>query len=394
MIFLKKKAFLFATLFLFFILPQNTESSGFGIKPANPKPENPRTQSIFIHTIDSGESINDGVKIINNNRDPRSVLLYSRDSVRSSGGGFACMQMSETSVGVGKWISFDISNIENEIQEKIKISNISNAIEVEIPGGSEITIPFTINTPKDASVGEHNGCILIQEIKEKSESAGVSLSMRSGTRVIINTPGEIFRKLEVENFIIKKTKKAIHLKPSVKNIGNVSIDANISVLVKNFLGINHKKFGGDFPVLRNEIYDFNFELKKPFWGGLYFTKAIFEYDAGEGASVGIKSGEEITKLKSKKIWFFSFPTIFGLILEIIILLFIIFIVAIWRLNKKKKAWIKKWVEYKIEEGETLETISKKFRVHWEIIAEVNKIAPPFILKQGNKILVPPRKIIK
>lgn len=57
------------------------------------------------------------------------------------------------------------------------------------PGTNEI-IPFTITVPKNASVGEHNGCILIQEKKNspKEDQAGMSLSVRTGIRVAVTVP--------------------------------------------------------------------------------------------------------------------------------------------------------------------------------------------------------------
>ncbi|MEZ4114117.1 MAG: hypothetical protein R3B65_01510 [Candidatus Paceibacterota bacterium] len=81
------------------------------------------------------------------------------------------------------------------------------------------------------------------------------------------------------------------------------------------------------------------------------------------ASVGIKSGEKLTKSKSETIWFFTAPTVFGLIIELAIIFILIFIFAIWRLNKKKKKWIKKWVSYSVKEGDTIEKISRENKIH-------------------------------
>jgi len=67
-------------------------------------------------------------------------------------------------------------------------------------------IPFVIHTPANADVGEHNGCILIQEKKPKSsiDQVGVSLSMRTGIRVAITIPGELQRKLEIIGFTVTR----------------------------------------------------------------------------------------------------------------------------------------------------------------------------------------------
>lgn len=375
-------------LVLIFTLPNISNAASFGVKPAYPREDNPRSESIFVQTINPGEFAQEGVKVINSTGEDKNLILYARDSVKSSGGGFACTQLSEPPKGVGSWVSFDISNLEEDIQN-VKPGNLPNTIEIIIPKGTEILIPFKINVPKDASVGEHNGCVLIQEINQQKEETGVSLSLRSGIRVAVSVPGQVVRKLELSDFIVDKKNKSIYLRPSVKNIGNVSIDTQAGVKVSYFFGLPHKNFGGEFPVLRDEVYDFNFELKKPFWGGLYSARAVFTYDAGDNASIGVTSGEKPVKLKSERVWFFSTPTLLGLVLEIIIFFILLFGFAIWRLGKKKKKWIKKWVEYEVSKDETLESISKKNKVHWELLVEVNKLKPPYTLKEGQTIKIPP-----
>lgn len=385
----KSSSKIFALFFLsVFLFPNTIFAANFGIRPAYPRAENPRTDSIFVQTINPGELKSEGVKVINSTAESKNLLLYARDSVRSSGGGFACKQLSEEPTGVGEWVTFDISNLEEDIVN-IKPGEAKNTIQINIPAGSEVIIPFNINAPKDASVGEHNGCVLIQEIKQNTSDAGVSLSLRSGIRVAVNIPGQILRKIEFLNFKVEKKNKSIYLMPSVKNTGNVSVDTTAEVKVKYFFGLPHKTFGGEFPVLRDEVYDFNFELKRPFWGGLYFAKAVFSYDSNENASIGVSSGEKLTKVKSDTIWFFSAPTIFGLIIEITLLLIAIFIFAMWRLNKKKQKWIQKWVDYVVDGEDTIEKIAQKNKVHWELLAEVNKIKPPFMIKEGQEIKVPP-----
>ncbi len=379
-------------IFFVFLFPSIGLAASFGIKPAYPRPDNPRTESIFVQTINPGEIKEEGVKVINSTNLPKNLILYARDSLRSSGGGFACTQVSEKPINVGKWINFNIENLEEDV-ESVKNGNLPGTIEITIPAGTEIIIPFTINVPKDASVGEHNGCVLIQELKEKTNTdVGVSLSLRSGLRVAINVPGEVVRKLEFENFNIEKKNKSIYLRPSVKNTGNVSIDTNVEVNVRYFFGLLHRKFGGEFPVLRNEIYDFNFELKKPFWGGLYLVNANFSYDEGRDAGIGVKSGNKFTSIKSNTAWFVSAPTTLGLVIEIFILFVLLCIFALRRLHKKKQKWIKKWTEYEVKSGDNLGSLSKEYRVHWEIIAEVNKIKPPYNIKEGEIIKLPPKKI--
>lgn len=379
--------FIFITISFF---PLQSFGANFGIKPAYPRADNPRTESIFSQTLNGGESAKEAVRVINNTNETKHLLLYAKDSAKSSGGGFACDQLSQKSVGVGGWITFDLDNLKDESQS-VKRGTIPQTIDLFVPAGQEIIIPFTIKVPAGVSVGEHNGCVLVQELKEKSGEAGMSLSLRSGLRVAINVPGIIERNLTFSKFNIEKRNGSIYLMPTVKNTGNVSVDTDVSVKVKYFFGLEYAEFGGNFPVLRDQDYDFSFELKKPFWGGFYNTQAVFSYDKSTNAGIGIDTGEKMEQLSSGTIWFFSTPTLWGLILEIIILLFLLFLIAIYKLNKRKKLWIKKWVPYTISKDDTIEKIARIHRIHWDLFTEVNNIKPPYILKEGQSVLVPPKR---
>jgi len=87
------------------------------------------------------------VKVVNNTPIRKTFLIYAGDSTPSTDGAFACKQFSEEKKDVGAWIKLEKS-------------------EITMDPSTNQVIPFTITVPKNASVGEHNGCILIQEKKE------------------------------------------------------------------------------------------------------------------------------------------------------------------------------------------------------------------------------------
>lgn len=124
------------------------EYGGFGGRPAFPRADNPRTESIFVHTLEPGAVQKEGVTVINNSTETKTVFVYAADSTPSTGGAFACKQFAEEQTDVGSWIKLEKN-------------------EIKLAAGSTQMIPFTITIPNNASVGEHNGCILIQEKKIK-----------------------------------------------------------------------------------------------------------------------------------------------------------------------------------------------------------------------------------
>ena len=303
------------------------------------------------------------------------MLVYAVDSTPSTGGAFACEQLSQTKNDIGAWIALEKSEI---------------ALD---PGTNEI-VPFTIAVPQNADVGEHNGCIIIQEkIEKPSDKSGVKLSFRTGLRVAVTIPGELIRKLEIAGFVVTpRNDGGFLLQPKVKNLGNVSVDADVRVATRYFFGLTLANHGGQYPILRGDTSDWNFELEKPFWGGWYRSSFNVEYDANPEAGVGVKSGKALTRLEGPAVWFFSFPTPAALAIEIIVLLFIAFGVFLFWLSRKRKRWIKKnWVSYEVKSGENIKSLAGRFNVSWKLIAKANKLKPPYALKSGEKIKVPPTK---
>ncbi len=349
------------------------EYGGMGGKPAYPRSDNPRTESIFIHTLEPGAIQKEGVLLVNNTDEQKTLQVYAVDSMVSSGGAFACRQMTEPKKDVGAWIKLE-------------------KLEVTLDSGTSEIVPFTITVPQNAGVGEHNGCIIIQEKKEKVEGqTGMRLSFRTGLRVAITVPGELSRKLEILGFTVRRQKNGnFLLQPKVKNLGNVSIDTDVQVVTRYFFGLTHIEHGGQFPILRGEVSDWNFELKKPFWGGWYRSDFALEYDANPEAGVGVKTGKKLARLEGPSVWFFSFPTPAGLAIEIVVFLLVAVTIFLFWLWQKRKKWIKEnWVEYEIKSGEDINSLAKRFDVSWKLLARVNKLKPPYALKTGEKIKVPP-----
>lgn len=352
------------------------EYGGFGGRPAYPRADNPRTESIFIHTLEPGDIQKEGVLVVNNTAEQKTVLVYGVDTSSSTDSSFACKQFSQEKDAVGAWITLEKSEVTLE------------------PGTNEL-VPFTIRVPQNASVGEYNGCIVIQEKKEKSQAgSGASLSFRTGLRVAITIPGELTRKLEIVSFTVTPRENGSFLfRPEVKNLGNVSIDADVQVITHYFFGTTLIRHGGQYPIFRGGTSDWNFELKKPFWGGWYRSSFAVEYDENPEAGVGVKSGKALTRLEGPSVWFWSFPAPAALAIEVVVLLALAFGGFLFWLSRKRKNWIKKnWVSYEVKSGEDIKSLAERFDVSWKLLARVNKLKPPYALESGEEIKVPPSKI--
>lgn len=351
------------------------EYGGFGGRPAFPREDNPRTESIFVHTLYPGDIQQEGVLIVNNTNEIKTILVSGVDSTPSTDGAFACAQNAATTRNVGSWIALEKTEITLE------------------PGTNEM-IPFAITVPESASVGEHNGCIVMQEKKDNAQNGnGVSLSFRTGLRVSVTIPGEIKRSLAITGFSLNHDNEGVvTFHPEVTNEGNVSVDADVRVEARYFFGKILESFGGQYPILRGDTSNFNFELNRPFWGGWYKANLTLSYDANAEASIGIKSGKDLTVDTSQTLWFFSFPTWKGLFAELAIFIFIATGISFIVLSKKRKTWVENtWVLVTVKSGEDIQSIAKKYNISWKILAKANSLLPPYTLKARQKIRVPPEE---
>jgi len=237
---------------------------GVGGRPANPKPEDPRTENWFIYTLNPGESQTDELLVQNNTDETVNLLLYPADSTPSTDGGFALKQMVEPREAVGKWVQLS--------EDKITLT-----------AREQKSVPFTVTIPSEPKpdVGEHTGGILIQRVEPPSPTAGgFRLLTRVGVRMYVTIPGAIQEALQIENVKteVDEVRNVVIVTTSIKNTGNVSENVQVKNeisslspwLMASVLGatpfplVNEKSL----QVLRDNALSTRFEFPKPLWGKL------------------------------------------------------------------------------------------------------------------------------
>jgi LysM repeat protein len=58
---------------------------------------------------------------------------------------------------------------------------------------------------------------------------------------------------------------------------------------------------------------------------------------------------------------------------------------------KRKKWIaESWIMYTVKGKEDINSLANERGVSWKLLAQVNKLQPPYVLKKGLHIKVPPR----
>ncbi len=363
-------------LFLALIVPGSyanaVEYGGLGGVPANPDPNNPRSKSIFIYNLAPGQSKLDAVNVVNNTNETKIVEVYVADSEIASGGSFACRQKVDPKEEVGRWI--------NVAQSEISLAPLTNQV-----------VPFEVKIPDGTSVGEHNGCVVIQEKNATPEQAGngVQLSFRSAIRVAITVPGDIRKNVEFTGLNIRPEPKNYIITAQLNNKGNVSLDTDVQVSVRDIFGRSVYKNGGVYPLLaQKNTADFNFEFPRPFWGGFYTFTGTAEYNGDTNARLGDSAPKNIRKYAPKKL-LFILPNPVAIGVELLLLAIILtFAFMITKRIRNRKKVSKSWESYAVQEGDTLIKLASKRHTKWKTIAKINKIRAPYELHEGMNIRLP------
>ncbi len=351
------------------------EYQGIGGRPANPVKDNPRTQSIFVYELDPGSSKEDAVRVFNNTDTTRTITLDAVDSVLSSGGAFACAQSADAKSDVGAW-------------------TVLSKTKLVLPAGGSATVPFTVTVPKEVAVGEHDGCITIQDKSNKQTNAdgGVVLGFRSGIRMAVSIPGDIVKRLEIDSLEVKERKKdTFRVVPTVSNKGNVSLDTDVTVSFQTLFGTTiGETITSTYPVLQRSTASWNLQLERPFWGGWYRAHTAVSYNNSTSAGLGETDGTTEEKELSSAV-FFAPPTLAAALIELLILAAIAGVIGAYVQKQQDIQHIRAhWEDYVAKKDDTLVSLAKDRHVSWRKLARVNKVKAPYTLEKGKKLKVPPK----
>lgn len=139
----------------------NLKSEGFTITPARPNSVNPRK---FIFEIRPGESKQETVVIKNLSSESGTFYLYGADPTFSAQGTPAYKTRQAGGDGEGQWITF-------------------NQPEINLTGGEEKAVQFTLAVPEDAELGDYRIGIAMEKTKKDANNPNITIA----TRIILHT---------------------------------------------------------------------------------------------------------------------------------------------------------------------------------------------------------------
>lgn len=362
------------TLLLFTHAPlvSAVQGAAIGISPAYPNANNERSASIFIHTIKSGESVKDGVRVYNYTKKVRTVELRAVDSVAAVDGSFSCRQDSEKRQGVGAWTTLKT--------QKITLQAESNEV-----------VDFTISLPKSISPGEHGGCITAQDSDSFAATggSGIQLGFRSAIRVAVTVPGDIKKELIVERVDISRTKEGdYHVSPIAKNTGNVSLDVTTRAQLVNIFGKETPIQTAKYPIIAGSSMGWAFTFDGPYWGGFYKARTSISYNADPNDGIGVNQGK-LKKIRSESAYFFAIPAVPAAVAELAVPAFIIYLLIALTARRRTKSQLrKKWQLYTVKSGDSIVSLGAEYKLKWKRIATINNLKAPYLLSEGQQIMLP------
>ncbi len=385
------------------------EYGGLGGRPANPNPAIPNSQNWFIYELAAGTVKEDAVIISNGGTEPVTALIYPADATRSSDGGFALKQQTETMTGVGSWVRLypndrptfaagsNTSIIEwcgssldgngsraNRLTPTQKLEliawcrGVANH-ELTIEGGREISLPFIMSAPPGLSVGEHTGGIVIQKKQPTADltESGIQITTRVGVRIYQTVPGTVKKELRISGFNISPAAQPGYytVTLSLSNGSSVSLNQLSRISITNLWTRQHQTIERPGQVLHDDELVINFPLKKPFLGRLRL-QATVTYDVDGQPQLITSRIIHVTNVH----W------------SLLIILVLVLISIGGMLIKRRRAHSnQETTRYTVKAHEDVSAIADRFHLSWQQLAKLNQLKPPYRLTPGQVLIIPKQK---
>jgi hypothetical protein len=142
---------------------------------------------LFDFSLKAGHEARDAFTLANDSPQPLEFDIYPADAYDiTAGGGFALRGYGQKNVEVGSWITLPKS--------------LSSTYR--LAADTQVTIPFTVSVPADATPGDHAGGIVALEASPSNGAgSGVHFSVRQGVgvRVYLHVLGRVHPRLVVED---------------------------------------------------------------------------------------------------------------------------------------------------------------------------------------------------
>lgn len=134
-----------------------------------------KARTNFSYLIRPGETVRDGLVIVNRSRQSLDLGVYAADGFTTVSGGFDLQLADAKPRALGAWVR-------------------AGKGRVELAPGKTITVPFTVTVPKNATPGDYAGGIVTSMAavdEATAQGQGVTVDRRLGIRLTVRVDGPL-----------------------------------------------------------------------------------------------------------------------------------------------------------------------------------------------------------
>jgi hypothetical protein len=240
-------------------IPATTASpaprASYGARPAHHgDPDLP--VGSYLHTLEPGTSVDDGVEILNLTDDGAVFLVYATDLVPVAGGTVAAAARDAEVTGPGGWIVFDDER-------------------AYVPPRSAVVAPFELAVPVGTAPGSYRAAVLVE--RDVDEGRG---TITSRTRIALWVDIEVLGPIDLGAVLgplaWARTDDGLRFTMTVENTGSVTFVAGGDVHVSGTLRDTVVPFGPVVDVVPERTVELTTVWSDPPWLGRVVALPIVE----------------------------------------------------------------------------------------------------------------------
>ncbi len=322
-------------------------------------------QSWFNFEEPAGGLVSDTIILRNNSNQVEHIKLYGTDAYNNDAGSFVLKDFDDQQNGIGAWTKLSQN-------------------EVTLQAEEEKEIDFLIRIPENIAPGQYFGGIL-KEDNQLEGNGNIKVRTRTGNRIYLTIPGETnasINLLSVNHQYLANNK--LNFQFRIENSGNVAFIPQAKITITDYFGNEietiEKELGKSLPKSSiAPIVNWNYQNHR----GNFKAKIRVTFEEIDYGSNNSRHGSAL--YSDAEITFFIFPwTWIYLILTLVIAIGSYYIYRTLRF----RTFTKDLKSYKVQSNETLEEIAEKQKVPWKILARINKIKPPYSIRENQTLKIP------
>ncbi|KGJ72817.1 hypothetical protein GY21_12970 [Cryobacterium roopkundense] len=186
----------------------------------------PELESDFFHiNLAPGAAIDANAIVSNHSAEPVTLLNYAVDGQSTPQGAFALAAQADTRTGVGAWVSL-------------------GADSITIPANSQLTVPFRLSVPENATPGDYAGGVIIESaaVQGETTSSGgdaalrLDVIQRQGVRIYLTVAGTAVSTLTHGDLGWTRGGESVTFTLPITNTGNTILYPTATLDVSGWIG--------------------------------------------------------------------------------------------------------------------------------------------------------------